>query len=450
MAQAAAPLSAQARQAVDELVGRTQAQTRAPSLIAAVVRDGAVAHVSGAGGTPVPDRDRQYRIGSITKSLTAALVLGLRDQGRLDLDDPVDAHLPGLPLPGVRLRHLLGHASGLQREPEGLWWERNPGGGFQELLAGVSAAKLAFGRYQRYHYSNLAYGLLGGIVARLTAPNPRAEHAGEATWWDAVATGLLAPLGMTRTTYHPSEPYARGYVVDPRDGTRREEPREDAGAMAPAGQLWSTVDDLARWAAALAGHHPQVLSPERVDEMAHPVVLADPQAWTDGYGLGLQLWRSGERVYIGHTGSMPGYLAVVAVHRRSGTGVVVFANCYSLPGSGIGRTGVAILNTVLDLEPLPEPARRASVVPAPAEVEPLLGTWWWMGREHTARWTEPGELVIESPTEDWRFTPEGPDRWRGGSGEQAGEILAVLRDPDGAVSGLDIATFVFRRTPMAD
>src|SRR5690606_27414651 len=108
--------------------------------------------------------------------------------------------------------------------------------------------------------------------------------------------------------YHPEEPFARGYVVDPRDGSLREEPREDAGAMAPAGQLWSTVDDLARFATALTGHHPRVLPPAMIDEMARPVVISDIESWTHGYGLGLQLWRSGDRVYIGHTGSMPGYL----------------------------------------------------------------------------------------------------------------------------------------------
>jgi hypothetical protein len=74
-----------------------------------------------------------------------------------------------------------------------------------------------------------------------------------------------------------------------------------------------------------------------------------------------------------------------------------------------------------------------------------------MGREYTARWESgPDALVVSGPGEEWQFTAEGPDRWRGQTGEQAGEILAVLRDPDGTVVGLDIATFVFRREPMDD
>jgi CubicO group peptidase (beta-lactamase class C family) len=436
-------LSTSTTATIDEMITRIQAQCRAPSLVAAVVRGGSVVHVSAAGADPAPHRDLQFRLGSISKTLTAALVLGLRDEGRLDLDDLVTDHLPDLTLPRVRLRHLLGHASGLQREPDGAWWERNAGGSFGNLVAGVSSAKIAFGQYDRFHYSNLAYGLLGGVVERLTGD----------TWWRAVSSRLLEPLAMTRTTYHPTEPFARGYVVHPWDRTLREEPREDAGAMAPAGQLWSTVDDLARFAAAMTGHHAGVLAPSTVDEMARPVVIGDPDSWTHGYGLGLQLTRSDERVYIGHTGSMPGYLAVLAIHRPTGTAVVAFTNTYTLPGSGIGRLGIQMLDAVLEGEPVRPATWRPAAAAAPAQVEPLLGVWWWMGREFALRWEpgpDDGSLVLAGLAEDSRFTREAPDRWRGHSGDQAGEILTVLRDPDGAVTGLDIATFVFRRAPMAD
>ncbi len=391
---------------------------------------------------PLPRRNLQFRLGSITKTLTAALVLGMRDEGRLDLDDPVTAHLPDCELPGVRVRELLGHASGMQREPDGVWWERHPGASLPDLLAGVSPAKLGFGRYQRFHYSNLAYGLLGGLVAGLTGQS----------WFEAVSTRLLTPLGMLRTSYNAQEPFARGYVVHPWHQTLREEPREDAGAMAPAGQLWSTVDDLARLAAALGGTGPgvDVLPKATVAEMSAPVVLADLDGWTHGYGLGLQLWRSGERVYIGHTGSMPGYLAVLVVHRRSGTGVVAFSNTYSLPGMGIGKLGISVLDAVLDGEPTPVAPWRPAP-PPPDDVAPLCGRWWWMGREFEARWDSALVIRATAPgAESWRFTSEEGDRWRGQTGEQAGEILTVLRDPNGAVAGLDIATFVFRREPMED
>jgi CubicO group peptidase (beta-lactamase class C family) len=430
-------LSLQAVHRVDEIVTRAQAQGRAPSLVAAVVRGGLIAHVSAAGEVPAPDRDTQYRIGSITKSMTAAVVLGLCQEGRASLDDPLSEHLPVTGLAGVRLRQLLAHSAGMQREPDGPWWERTAGGTVDDLLAGVTGAKLAAPPYHGYHYSNLAYGLLGGLVERITGQS----------WWEAVRTRLLDPLGMHRTTYHPDEPFARGYLVHPWHENLREEPREDAGAMAAAGQLWSTVDDLGRWAAALAATGPPVLGADTVAAMAAPAVIADPDGWTAGYGLGLHLWRRGERVLIGHTGSMPGYLAVLAVHRPSGTGAVAFANAYRLKGFNIADIGLSIVESVLDTEPASPPAPWRPGTPAPPEVAPLCGRWWWMGHEVEARWDEPAQQLVLNPDdgEPWRFDREGPDRWRGRTGDNAGEVLLVRRNGSGTVQALDIATFIFTR-----
>ena len=96
------------------------------------------------------------------------------------------------------------------------------------------------------------------------------------------------------TTYAATEPFARGYVAHPWHGTLREEPRHDSAAMAPAGQLWSTATDLARWAAVLASSTTGLsLELPFVAEMATPVVISDPESWTAGYGLGLQLFRRG-------------------------------------------------------------------------------------------------------------------------------------------------------------
>jgi CubicO group peptidase (beta-lactamase class C family) len=213
------PLLGETGRQVDEIVAGTQARGRVPSLVAAVVRDGVLAHFTGAGNLPEPDPDMQYRIGSISKTLTAALVLQLRDEGRLALDDQLDRHLPGTPVGALTLRQLLGHVSGLQREPAGDWWERAPGSDLDTLLAGLTPDKLAYPPYRTFHYSNLAYGLLGAALHRLTGES----------WATLVTERLLEPLEMTRTTYHPTEPFARGHVVHPWHGTLREEPRHDAG-----------------------------------------------------------------------------------------------------------------------------------------------------------------------------------------------------------------------------
>jgi CubicO group peptidase (beta-lactamase class C family) len=209
--------------------------------------------------------------------------------------------------------------------------------------------------------------------------------------------------------------------------------------MAPAGQLWSTVTDMAKWAGFLADPAPAVLARETVDEMCAPVVISDLESWTAGHGLGPQLFRVGERVYVGHGGSMPGYLAHVAVHRRSRMGVVVFANAYELDGTTIQQVSLDALTAALDSEPEPVPAWR----PQAAEI---CGRWWWMGREYSI--TPDGDaLLMTGPHHETRFAREAPDRWRGLCGPNEGEVLRILRTADGTAERLDIATFVFSRDP---
>ncbi len=422
-----------------------------PALVTGVVRDSTLVHVSAAGAHPAASgtnqpataEEIQYRIGSITKTMTAILVLQQRDQGRLNLDDPLERHLPDTPVGRVTLRQLLGHAAGLQREPDSDgWWERSTGVDLGTLLAGLTSEKLAHPPHHTYHYSNLAYGLLGAVLERVTGES----------WWQLLRTRLLGPLDLPRTTYQPEEPFARGYVVHPWHGTLREEPRTDTGAMAPAGQLWSTLSDLARWAAFLANPAPGVLAAETLTEMCVPVMISDLDSWTGGHGLGLELYRSGDRVYVGHGGSMPGYVAALTVHRPSRTGVVAFANAYGFRTGSIGALSRQVLGTVLDLEPAAVRPWRAATAPPPPEVVELTGRWWWMGREYEAAWdVTVSELVLTRLPADgvapWRFGADADDRWQCRSGSNAGEILTVRRGPDGAVEALDIATFIFTRHP---
>lgn len=433
------PLLPETIRQVDALVTEAQSAGRVPSLVLGVMRDGALAHLAVAGEHPHPDADRQYRLGSISKTMTAVLVMQLRDAGRLGLDDPLELHLPGTPVGTVTLRQLLGHVSGLQREPDGQWWERAEGASLDTLLAGMTAEKLAYPPHRAYHYSNLAYGLLGGVLGRITGK----------PWFELLRERLLEPLGMRRTTYAASEPYARGYVVHPWHDTLREEPRTDTGAMAPAGQLWSTATDLATWAAFLADPAPEVLAPETLTAMCAPVVISDLDSWTSGHGLGLELHRQGDRVYVGHGGSMPGYLAALAVHRPSRTGIVGFANSYGFRTGSIRALGQRILTTVLDAEPTPTTPWRPAGGPPPAEVAELIGRWWWMGLAVDITWDGAcGELLAHrAGVPPIRFAPEGPARWRGRSGWEDGEILTVLRDDAGRAIALDVATFVFTRHP---
>src|SRR3954452_14823191 len=177
---------------------RLQRDGRAPSLVAGVVRDGGLASSAGRGDVPDPATDVQYRLGSISKTVTAVAVMRLRDEGRLGLDDPLQQAVPGTPLGDRTVGQLLAHLAGATSESPGGWWERVPGGSLAELR--LTGEDVVLGAARRFHYSNLGFGLLGALVAR---------HRGR-PWADLVRDEVLAPLGMTRTGPRPADRAAQG------------------------------------------------------------------------------------------------------------------------------------------------------------------------------------------------------------------------------------------------
>jgi CubicO group peptidase (beta-lactamase class C family) len=429
---------------LDVRLAREQAELRLPSVAAGLVRDGELIWSSGRGR--IPDRDgagsapgasTQYRAGSITKTFVAVAVLRLRDAGRLSLSDPVGDYLSAGAAGPMTIGQLLSHSAGLRAETAGPWWERTPGSSLAELTASsldAGAARFRPGRL--FHYSNVGYALLGALIATL--------H--DRPWHEVIAAELLAPLGMTRTTTRPQPPFAPGFAVHPHADVLLAEPEHDAGAMAPAGQLWTTVGDLATWARFLAGDTGGLLAAATLAEMREPIVIAETpgQPWTAGYGLGLQLWNAGGVRYYGHTGSMPGFVALLQIKDAAGSDSAVAA---ANSTTGFGWTlGTDLLATLADLEP------RCPAEWTPAEVGgdllDLLGTWYWGPAQHTLRLAgDVLELAREPAGGSIRFRQEAGGGWRGVDGYQAGEPLVPVRGPDGTVIALDIGSFSYTRTP---
>jgi CubicO group peptidase (beta-lactamase class C family) len=418
-----------------------QVEGRLPSVVGAVLRDGELAWSAGRGrcvradGDEQPDADTQYRIGSITKTFVAALVMQLRDEGRLDLDDPVGRHVPEGPYADRDLRSLLSHTSGMQAEPNGPWWERAPGRSYDELVRANPASCAALPAGQEFHYSNLGFAVLGEVVARLR----------DCTWEQALRRWLLEPLGMRRTSYDAEPPAAQGFAVDDLAGTLTPEPTHDTAAMAPAGQLWSTAGDLARWMQALVDPPPTVLGAAALREMATVHGALPGEELMGGYGLGLQMAGPGPRVLVGHVGSVPGFGAAMFVDRDSGVGAAVLCNGgYGLDAIGLTRR---LVETVLAHEPPPAPEWRPTPS-VPEHLRELLGVWHWGHAPFVMR-TDGEELTLSASAgnKEFQFRRVGDDTYRGVSGYHTGETLRVVRRDDGTVSHLDIATFVYTRVP---
>ncbi|MFD9962030.1 serine hydrolase domain-containing protein [Amycolatopsis sp. NPDC058986] len=420
-------------------VAHEQAVCRAPSLVAAVVRDGQVVWSGARGqvGDARPDDDTQYRLGSITKTMVATAVMRLRDEGALDLNDPLEQHLPGTAFGGATIAQLLSHTSGLTSESPGLWWERTPGADWEALVGSLATGATKLRPGAKFHYSNVGYGVLGELIARKRGSD----------WLTVLRTEILGPLGMSRTTPHPEGAHAEGFAVHPFADLLLPEPSPDAGAMAPAGQLWSTVTDLGRWTAFLGGQGSgDVLSEDTLAEMRTMVTVDDADNWTTGFGLGLMALRYQGRRLTGHTGSMPGFLAVTLSDPATGTGALVLTN--STGGVGITQLCLDLITTSDELEPA-FPAEWLPSTVDPKLLE-LTGLWHWGPTPYHLRLLPDGCFSLypaDGVGRASRFRPVDSDTWLGLDAYYAGETLTVGRDADGVPNHLDLATFIFTRTP---
>ncbi|MGW3228825.1 serine hydrolase domain-containing protein [Kitasatospora sp. NPDC001095] len=279
----------------------------------ATVRDGrgrSRDHTAGVGdlatGAKVPV-DGQVRIGSTTKTFTAVVVLQLVGEGRIDLDAPVDAYLPGVARGegvdgrGVTVRQLLRHTSGLP-DYEGLLDEASLRSRYfepRELLDLALRQKPASAPGEKFGYSSTNYVLAGLIVQRVTG-RPLAEE---------IDRRIVRRIGL-RHTYFPAvgdrtirEPHPEGYRRESADGPLTDFTELDPSAAWAAGQMVSTNSDLNRF-------FTELLVPDRLLPAAQLAQMRTTVPIGDGVGAGLGVFSrplSCGGVYWGHGGDIPGY-----------------------------------------------------------------------------------------------------------------------------------------------
>lgn len=428
---------------LDTMLATEQARQRMPSVSACVFRDGNVIWQRALGVADVRSgeaatADHAFRIGSITKTFTAVAIMQLVVAGEVELDASLRAYLPEAPA-GPTIRMALTHLAGVQRETPGVDWETMQPPTRAELLAGLAEAELVVPPGRLWHYSNLVFAVLGEIVAR----------AGGSTYAEVLRARVLDPLGLGRTRLRPEGPCATPYFVEPySDGVRVEPDPEVTELTGAAGWLWSTSGDLARWGSFLAGGDAAVLGGEWLEEMARVHAMVDEERWTVGWGLGLELFRRGDRVFAGHEGAMPGFLASLVVQRAERTGAAVLTNS----GAQVDTKGLALDLAEAALDALPRvPAPWVPDGGAPAGLEPLLGRWWTEGEEMVLSYRGgrfQAELVGGPEGRSVSFLePAGEDRWRVVEGREHGELLRAVRDADGVVRKLFFASYPLTREP---
>ena len=363
-----------------------------------VVRGGALVHAGGVGTTDVdgghtPGPQTLFRIASMTKSFVAATLLGLRDENRLQLDDPVAAYVPELAglrgptndSPAISLRHLLSMESGLALDDP--WVDRHLDIG-TEALSEVfrDGARFAHPTGTAFGYSNLGFAMLGRVVAEVTGGSCQ----------DAITTRLLEPLGMRDTVWVPRPDEADRAVghrlVD--DALVHEEPPLGDGALAPVGGLWSTVVDLARWVAFFLDAFPprddpdngpllrasrrdmqRVWGPERL-RLEQIDRQAGPPVGPAGYGFGLFVGDDPPMgPMVSHGGSLPGFASHMRWLPERDLGMVVVGNASYDPVARATQSSFEQLRLGGLLPsprhaPAPEPLRRAAT-----DLVRLLNRW---------------------------------------------------------------------------
>lgn len=413
-----------------------------PGLSVALVHDQDLIYARGFGYSDIDDEvpatpQTMYRVASITKTLTATAIMQLRDQGKLQLDDPVERHLPWFRIknrfpnaPAITIRHLLTHTSGLPRESAYPYWTDYKFPSRSEMIKALEQQETIFPTETRVKYSNLGFVLAGEIVAEISGI-PYSEF---------VSKNILEPLGMSSTTIYFQDKdrkrLAVGYGRRMENGGRAEMPFLNARAIAASANLTSTVEDLAKFASLQfrEGHvvfGSQILRGTTLKEM-HRVQWVNPN-WKGGWGLGFTISRKEEKTVVGHAGWVAGYRSQLSFLPEDKIAVIVLTNA---DDADAGYFADQILSMMLPY------IRRAT---APSMAVSIADPAW---ARYTGVFTDPwsyeteilqmnGRLMMYDysypPEDDPRrglveLSPEGPNTFRMTGENGNGELVIFEMD----------------------
>jgi len=399
------------------------------------------------------DEHTLHRVASITKTFTAACVLQLRDAGKLSLDDPLAVHLPEFKavrpragaVDGVTLRRLLCHHAGIESEAPLPCWDVLEFPTRDELLKCFPKMEVVIPQDSAFKYSNLAFGLLGETVARISGR----------PFFDHLKAEILDPLGMSSSVFELSPELKKRFAVGhhPRfyaDGWEKA-PYLKLNGLAPCGQLHSSVHDLAKWISFQfrTENGGKVLCGRTLEEMHRPQFL-EPD-WSVAYCLGWRAVRSGNRVYHGHGGGIHGFASQIAFSKPHKIGAICLTNVW--PSAAMLPTSTELLDTlVAEIESTPKPGT-ASLAEIPRHLQPLLGTYVARPGVPTSLTWRDGALRLEkSPLSEYllhapaTLEPEkeaGPLSFRVKGGRGAGEKVEFITTGDTIT--FTLGGFVYRK-----
>ncbi len=337
--------------------------------------------------------DSILRIGSVTKQFTSAAVMMLVEQGRLSLDDDITKFVPDYPTGGrhISIEHLLTHTSGIKSYTGMSGWRAAWGRDFTtaELIDFFKKEPMEFEPGERYRYNNSAYFLLGAVI----------EKVGGLPFGDFLARNIFGPLGMSSTRHGDTAPIlqrrAQGYVQDAAGFVNA--PYLSMTQPGAAGALVSTVEDLARWDAAVSAG--RLLSPASWQRIFTPYRLKSGRS--TGYGFGWQVGVFDGRPVHEHGGGINGFSAYVVRLPEDHVYVAVLANWGNANTGSLARRLAALA------------AGKPLVNPEPLEMEASAL------REYAGVYDFEGDKVMVTLTDG--LNVQAPD-------SPAARILPMARD----------------------
>ncbi len=326
-------------------------ETRTPGAVVAIVQGDTIVYQKGFGVSNVETGqtvapEMLFRIGSMTKMYTAAALVSLAEEGKIDLNAPIGKYLEGLPprLASVTAHQLMSHTAGLSDGAEMLG--KHDESALAEEVRKYKDTMFFTDPGDVFSYANPGFVIAGYLVERLSGePYSR-----------AIQKRVLGPLNMSRTTFLPSMamtyPFSVGHVGNTGVAARVMRPMEDNAQIWPAGFLFSNGPDLARFAIAFMNggqiDGKPAMSAKLIERLSTPNAPVQSQMeGSYGYGLIVRDHR-GVRI-VEHGGTTASFASDFVMAPTQRVAVIVLAN----RSSHLMKTMEKALELMLPLAPKP-------------------------------------------------------------------------------------------------
>ena len=367
---------------VDRLFREHAMKNHFPGFVYGVIVDGKLLFSGELGYTDIAKKtpatiSSAFRIASMSKSFTALAIVKLRDEGKLDLDDPAEKYIPEMrhvkyltgDAPLITIRHLMNHAAGFPEDNP--WGDRQLADTDKELLDLIKN-DISFSNVPgiAYEYSNTGFALLGRIITNVSG-KPYQQYINEI---------IFRPLNMANTYWEykevPATQLAHGYRWQ--NGNWQEEALLGDGSFGAMGGLITTLEDFTRYMnlhmnawPPKTGDENNVLRRSSLREMHTTGIFSSLNtgfrypsgrlcATTSMYTYGLGWTRDCEgKTWVGHSGGLPGFGSNWRFYPEYGIGVVCFANRTYAPTAAFNT---AVMDTIIQLAKLKPRSLPVSVI----------------------------------------------------------------------------------------